>query len=636
MHLLLALFLGLAAVAAQAQELALKETPAFAERVGKGELPPVAGRLPAAPLVADLTARGREIGRPGGEIVTFAPRARDLRYLSVLGYSRLVGYDEKLTLRPDILLAVDNEGERVFTFRLRPGHRWSDGHPFTSEDFRYYWEDIALNKKLSPAGAPDFFMVDGEAPRFEVLDEATVRYSWTKPNPRFLPALAAARDPYIYRPAHYLKRFHAKYTDEAKLVALAEKQKVRSWAALHNRLDEMYDNTNVDLPTLAPWHNTTRPPANRFVFERNPYYHRVDTAGQQLPYLDRVIVDVVASGLFAAKANAGEVGLLARGLSMTDVPVLKEGEGLHHYKTLLWPIARGSEFALYPNLTAQDPVWRALNRDVRFRRALSLAIDRHTLNNALLFGLGVEGNNTVREGSALFTPELRTLWAGYDPAQADRLLDELGLGERNGSGTRLMADGRPLEIVVEAEAEAGQLVDALSLVAEFWREVGIRLLIKSEDRTILRNRIYSGQATMFAWEGFANAIPTPEMVPDFLAPIRQTDSPWPAWGQYAETGGKSGERVDMPEAQKLVELYRAWASTAEPGAKERAWREMLRIHAEQQFTIGTVAGALQPIVVARSVRNVPEEALYSWEPTAMIGVYRPDEFFHETVQQASR
>ena len=223
----------------------------------------------------------------------------------------------------------------------------------------------------------------------------------------------------------------------------------------------MNEQSNPDLPTLQAWRVTNAAPANRFTFERNPFYHRVDAAGHQLPYVDRIIMDVAAGGLLAAKANAGEADLLFRGLTMADIPILKEGERFRGYKTHLWPNARGSELALYPSLNAADPVWRALNRDVRFRRALSLAIDRKTLNNALLFGLGTEGNNTIMAESPLFSPELRTTHATYDPAEASRLLDEIGLTKRNGAGIRLLPDGRELEIIVETDGEGGLIVDGL-------------------------------------------------------------------------------------------------------------------------------------------------------------------------------
>ena len=187
----------LLAAGPSALALDYKETPLFADRVAKRELPPVAERLPRTPIVVDLAASGRQVGRPGGEVVSLVSRARDIRYLSASAYSRLVGYDQGLQLRPDLLERIEVEGGRVFTMTLREGHRWSDGAPFTTEDFRYYWQDVAQNKDLSPAGLPDFMTIEGRGPRFEVLDGRTVRYSWDEPNPRFLPALAQPRDPFI-------------------------------------------------------------------------------------------------------------------------------------------------------------------------------------------------------------------------------------------------------------------------------------------------------------------------------------------------------------------------------------------------------------------------------------------------------
>jgi peptide/nickel transport system substrate-binding protein len=329
----------------------------------------------------------------------------------------------------------------------------------------------------------------------------------------------------------------------------------------------------------------------------------------------------------AAKANAGEADLLFRGLTMADIPILREGEAANGYKTLLWPYARGSEIALYPNLNTEDPVWRALNRDVRFRRALSLGIDRKTLNNALLFGLGKEGNNTIMEESSLFSPELRTKYASYDPAQASRLLDEIGLTKRNGAGIRLLPDGRELEIIVETDGEAGFIVDGLTLITEFWREIGIGLFVKPQERTILRKRAYSGQSIMVAAQGLDLAVPTPSMAPTELVPMMQTFYSWPKWGQHVETKGQNGEPCNLPEAQRLLALHERWMSTGDDRIQEEVWREILANHAENQWSIGTVAGALQPVVIKSGLANVPKRALYSWQPTATLGVYRVDEFF---------
>ncbi len=166
---------------------------------------------------------------------------------------------------PTSARAFENVGDREFTFRLRPGHRWSDGAPFTADDFRYYWEDVANNKSLSPLGLPMALLVNGKGPRVTFPDPLTIRYAWDEPNPLLLPALAGPSPLFLYRPAHYLRRFHAKYIGEEKAKAQAAAVKMRNWAGLHHKKDEQYRFDNPELPTLEPWINTTPLPTTRFV-----------------------------------------------------------------------------------------------------------------------------------------------------------------------------------------------------------------------------------------------------------------------------------------------------------------------------------------------------------------------------------
>ncbi|MPY71150.1 MAG: ABC transporter substrate-binding protein, partial [Alphaproteobacteria bacterium] len=439
--------------AAQQGPPAPVEPPFLAERVATGALPPVAERLPENPSVVRLSKPDRMPGRHGGEITMLMGRAKDVRMMVVYGYARLVGFTAAYDLEPDILAGIEVERGRRFTLTLRRGHRWSDGHPFTAEDFRYWWEDVATHPALSPAGPPRVMIVNGEKPVFEVLDKTHVRFTWSAPNPDFLPALAGALPTYIYRPAHYLKRFHERHADEAALAARARKAGQRNWAALHNRLDNLYKNDNPDLPTLQPWVTRTRPPAHRFEFVRNPYYHRIDENGLQLPYLDRVVFTIAAPSIIPAKAGAGESDLQARGVSFSDYTFLKKGERRGGYRVRLWRTAKGAHLALFPNLNVNDPVWRALFRDVRFRRALSLGVDRHEINQAVYFGLTLERNNTVLPQSPLYEPEYATEWAQFAPGRANTLLDEIGLTKRNEDGIRLLPDGRPMKIVVETAGE---------------------------------------------------------------------------------------------------------------------------------------------------------------------------------------
>ncbi len=593
-------------------------------------VPAAAAGPPDEPsVVAFGPGSGKTLGKRGGELHTLVGRAKDTRLMVVYGYARLVAYNEKLELVPDILKDVDVEDGRIFTLHLRKGHRWSDGEPFTSEDFRYWWQDVANNPALSPTGPPPELFVDGQPAQVEFPDPLTVRYSWSKPNPFFLPALAQATPMFIYMPAHYLKQFHQRYADPKKLAAMVEETQARDWAQLHGRKDDMYKFDNPKLPTLQPWYPTTPEPAERFIFERNPYFHRVDSQGQQLPYIDRVVLDVVDEKLIPVKTGAGETDLQSRGLFFKHYTFLKESEKRSGLITYLWKTARGAHLALYPNLNTTDAVWRKLFRDVRFRRALSLAVDRDEINQILYFGLGHGGNDTVLPQSPLYKPEYREEWADYDLAKANALLDEIGLTKRSEDGLRLLPDGRPMELVVETAGEETEQTDVLELVQETWQKIGIKIHSKPSQREVLRNRIFSGEALMSIWFGLENGIPSADMSPAEFAPTTQQQLQWPMWGQYYETKGAAGEPPDLPEAAKLLDLFEQWENATSTDQRRKIWDSILEIYSAQEYSIGLISGILQPVAVRTTLRNVPAEAVYNWEPGAQFGIYRPDTFWFD-------
>ena len=282
-------------------------------------------------------------------------------------------------------------------------------------------------------------MVNGKPPVFEILDQFTVRYTWDGPNPDFMPWLAAAQPLAMVMPAHYLKQFHAKYQDAEKLEALIKENKVKNWPRLHINMSRQYRPENPDLPMLDPWVNTTKPPAEQFIMERNPYFHRVDRDGRQLPYFDRFVFNVSSSQLIPAKTGAGETDLQATNIQFEDYTFLKEAEKRHGIKVHLWERTQGSRVALLPNLNYEDEKWRSVLQDTRFRRALSLAIDRREINMATFFGLGHPSADTMLPQSPLFRPEYRDAWIAHDPAQANALLDEMGLDKRDDDGWRHIA-----------------------------------------------------------------------------------------------------------------------------------------------------------------------------------------------------
>ncbi len=618
--------LGLLPAMAQSNP-AVQESAFWKSEVDAGNLPPAQERIPAEPLIVDPLAKGREMGTPGGTLRTMVTRSKDIRQMVVYGYARLVGFDENYELTPDLLASYENEDNRKFTLHLRDGHKWSDGTPFTSEDFRYWWEDVANNELLSPSGPPDFLMVEGKPPTVTFPDEQTVIFEWADPNPDFLQSLAQARPPFIYRPSEFLKKYHEKFANADDLAFEVEDARVKSWAALHNKLDNLYKFDNHELPTLQPWLNASSGKKIRHSFVRNPYYHRIDTNGVQLPYIDVVEMEIVAPGLVAAKTNAGETDLQGRGLAFRDASILKKGEAEGGYKTLLWKTGVASQIAIYPNLNFDDDGWREVLRDVRVRRALSLAIDRKTINQALYFKLAQPGAMSVLPASPFYNEENAQAWAQYDIDQANALLDEAGLDQRDGNGIRLLPDGRPMELVIETAGERQEVENALQIVTDNWRDVGVKLVMRPLDRDILRNRVFSGNTMASVWFGWDDGIPQLHTSPSYLAPTDQVFLAWPKWGQYYQTGGGSGEPPDMPEAERLMVLAHDWEIATSDDERRAVWEEMLNIHADQLYAIGILNGAPQPIVVSNRLRNVPEQAMWAWEPGAHFGVYRPDEFF---------
>lgn len=607
-----------------------QEPPALVDRVLSGELPPVGKRLPKTPFIDAMDKPWQSRGEYGGKLRLLMAGSRDLRQMTVYGYARLIGYNPELELVPDILESLEVEEERIFTFHLRQGHRWSDGAPFTTEDFRYWWEDVANNEELSPTGPPITLIVEGEAPRFEVLDETRVRYSWSNPNPNLLHALAGALPLYLYAPAHYLKQFHQDYAKQSELDRMVEENHLRNWAALHTRMGNLYKNQNPDLPTLQPWVNSTPPPSQRFVFERNPFFHRVDPQGRQLPYIDQVLVYIAASSNIPIKVGAGASDLQARYIRFDNYTFLKETEERQKQEVRLWRTARGARIALYPNLNVSDETYRALFRDVRFRRALSLAINRDEINKVIFYGLAIEGNNTVLPDSPLYHEVYRRAWTEFDLDRANALLDEIGLSERDGRGIRLLPDGRPLDLIVESAGESTEQTDVLELIRDSYSKAGIKLHTRPSQREIFRNRIYAGETKMSIWTGLENALPSADMSPEELAPVRQDHLQWPKWGQFVQTNGRSGEAVDMPAAEELLELYTDWERATDRASREEIWHRMLQIHADHVFTIGVIAGVPQPVVVKNALKNLPVEGLYNWDPGAFFGIYHLDSLWFET------
>lgn len=611
------------------------EVPYLASHVARGDLPPMEVRLPHSPKVIDPARNGGTPGRYGGRMRWLMGTPKDLRMVAYYSYARLICYNSDFKLEPDILEKIDVVEDRIFTLHLRAGHKWSDGHPFTSEDFRYMWEDVYNDTRIG-TGTPDSLLVEGKPPQFEVLSPTTVRYTWHKANPQFLPAIAGTLPLELAMPAHYTKQFHPRYARPEVLQALIEKARVSNAKVLHQRMTRAITFENRDLPVLAPWHNTTERPSDLYVFKRNPFFHRVDNRGQQLPYIDEIHMPIGSAALIPAKTGSGDSDLQARYLRFDDYTFLKAAERRNVIKVHLWEKSNGSHIAIIPNLTTKDPTWRALFQDVRMRRALSLAINREEINKAIFFGLARESADTVLPRSPLYKKHYATNWTEFDPAEANRLLDEMGLQKRSFDGIRILPDGRRADIIVDTAGESSEQSDVLALVQDRWRDIGIAMFPRPTQRDLFRNRVYAGQSIMSVWSGHNNGVPGPDTSPEFLAPISQAQLQWPDWGLYAQSNGRQGAAPELESVRELTALLQEWRKTSSTEERTRIWHRMLEIHSDNLFTIGIVNGTKQPVVTAPNLRNVPADGLFSFEPGGYFGNYNPDTFWYDDEDTPNR
>ena len=271
-----------------------------------------------------------------------------------------------------------------------------------------------------------------------------------------------------------------------------------------------------------------------------------------------------------------------------------------------------------PNLNANDPVWRELLRDVRFRRALSLGINRHEINQVLFFGLARESANTMLPQSPLYKPEYATALRDYDPAQANRAAGRGGARQARRRRHPPAARRAPGRDRGRDRRREPRLVDMLELVGDNWGKVGIRCSPTLPARHVPPAHRQRRHHDVDRPRASTTACPTAEIEPDALAPTHDSQFQWPRWGLFAQTDGHEGETIDMPEAQSSMDLYRDGAAPTDVDERAAIWSKMLAINADQVFTIGIVNGMPQPVVVSKACATCPRQALYGFEPGAYL------------------
>ncbi|HEY0417918.1 MAG TPA: ABC transporter substrate-binding protein, partial [Acetobacteraceae bacterium] len=463
------------------------EAPALAEQVRAGKLPPVEARIPAEPMVIQPL---RETGKYGGTWRRgFIGPGDSENGNRLRSGDKLIFFDASGTkLAPSVAKGweVSEDGKRTTIF-LRRGMKWSDGAPFTADDFVFWYEDMLANRDIVAAPPPEF-MAGGKVGRIVKLDETTVAFDFDTPYFLFIRLLAGdtlmgggqsrlqsdGQSYGPYAPAHYLKQFLPKYSSAEVLNAQARSSGAQSWLDLFKQKSDW--RLNRELPTLSAWVMTSPINTTQWVLERNPYFYAIDSAGNQLPYIDRIVLTLSENpDVINLRAIAGEYDYQERFIDLAKLPVLVENAKRSGYKVHLDPGFNGGDSVLFPNLTYKgDPEIARWLGNADFRRALSLGIDREQLNETFWLGLGTAG-------SAIPDPIMpespgeawRGKWSKYDPARANKMLDAIGLAKKDGEGFRLRGDnGQRLRIeVTVAQTLSPTWPQQMEMIAQHWRRI---------------------------------------------------------------------------------------------------------------------------------------------------------------------
>ncbi len=491
-----------------------KEAPALAELVKAGKLPPVAQRLPAEPMVIKPldgigkyggTWRRAFIGPSDGENGNRIMASDKLLFWDYTG-SKIV---------PCVAKAYDlSKDGKTTTLFLRKGMKWGDGSPFTADDFVFWYEDMYLNKDIVPAPIAEM-SAGGKQGRLVKIDETTVQFQFDNPYFLFPDMLAgdtligggqavrqSAGNSYAaYAPAKYLKQFLPKYSSEAEVTRRAKEAGFDTWVRmLHVKKDW---ELNPELPTLGPWHTTRPINTPTWAMERNPYYYAVDTDGNQLPYIDSVVMTLAENiEVVNLRALAGEFDLQERHIDLQKLPVVLENRDRGKYDVHLDLAYNGADTTLHVNMGHRaDPEVGKWLRSADFRRALSMGIDRDQMNETFWLGLATPGSTAPAEVMPESPgPEWRKKWSTLDVAAANKLLDGLGLTKKDSEGFRLRTDnGQRLIIQLLAVQAFMDWPKHAEMIAQHWRKIGIYADVKASERGLAFQRLLSADHHIFVW-----------------------------------------------------------------------------------------------------------------------------------------
>jgi peptide/nickel transport system substrate-binding protein len=421
-----------------------------------------------------------------------------------------------------------------------------------------------------------------------------------------------------------LKQFHPKYTSMDTLEKLMEEEDDEDWMSLFNRMDRgwpgLANNLNPERPVTVS-HRFVEASGNLNVFERNPYYWKVDQAGNQLPYIDRVEDTYMNREVLTMKIISGELDFVGDPAVFADYTLYKENEDQGNYRVLRWQLAWATDISFMPNQTHIDPVLAEINADRRFRMALSHSVNREKISEIVYNGLATPSQHTVQTPGHLYDEDYVNAYIDYDIQKANDLLDEMGLEWDSQRKYRLRPDGETLTYTIPVVAELGAKMSGIAEIQkQEWERIGLNIELKEMTLDLFSQRIQNQEVDMGLWLGYPGVEISFYTYPRDYVPIQTVWSQWGSeWGRWYSTGGEAG--IEPPDhIKQLYDWYEAMKTATDEEERTEYARMILDSQAENLWCVGTVARTPQPLVINEDLTNVPESMIWTWETTyAKIG-----------------
>ncbi|HEY8456810.1 MAG TPA: ABC transporter substrate-binding protein, partial [Actinopolymorphaceae bacterium] len=589
-----------------------KEAPQLAALVKQGKLPPVEERLPKQPLVVRPLER---VGVYGGTWHTAMITTEDASWLdNFIGYEPLVRWKPEWTGSPgtdEIIPGVaqsfeEADGGKSFVFKLREGMRWSDGEPLTVEDVRFCYEDVNVYEEMHPDGFYDLWLspFKQNVAKFEQLDDLTFRFVFDEVKPGFLNELAA--NVTMVMPKHYLQKFHKKYNPD--IDTLVKEENLSDWMQLFwAKLDRW---NNEELPCLYPWKLVT--PLGKgtvVVAERNPYYWKTDNQGRQLPYIDRIECEVLLDvEVEVLKIINGELDMQMRNFStVRNKPVIARNQEKGNYRIFTVKATGVNNLVIGFNQTFPDEKKREVLANKNLRIGLSYAINRQKIIDTVYAGQGKPWQCAPLEGHPAYDEELGTQYTEYNVDLANEYLDRAGYTERNSEGIRLRPDGEPINIVVLVNSAMPDHVDALELIKQDWRKVGVELTISRLAEELYWERVEANRAEASTWTGGDFEIRATQGSNHYYLPSnpRGASRYGSTWAHWYRSNGAEGEEPPPP-VKKQLELFDKMRGTYDPEEATEIAKQILEIAKDMFYYIGICTPAETYGIVKNNFHNVPD------------------------------